>query len=168
MSLFDDDILDVKPRSPSKPKSDESCDIFEPSVYTTPEEKYRIDYIRSITAKITAEIDASLVPEEAPEGEEPGGDLVVTGKDPEKHLKFTFKYLRGPRGFNGSVDNFVVLSEVEYARLPVKDPNKFYYTYDGTETPGYVEENVLVVGDEVDNYVLITANAQVENNILTI
>jgi hypothetical protein len=168
MKLFDDSE-DVKPRSTSKSNGGESCDIFEPSVYTTPEEKYRIDYIKSITAKITAEIDAHLLAEEAPEGEEPGGDLFVTGKDPEKHLLFTFKYLRGPRGFNGSVDNFVVLSEAEYARLAVKDPNKFYYTYDSNASPGFVEDEVLILeADTVDNMVLLTTNGTVENHILTI
>lgn len=164
MSVFDDD---VRPRARVKPKtSAENCDVFEPSSYTPDNSKYRADYIRSITAKITAELDASLLALEAPDDDEPSGELVVTGDDPVKHLKFILKYLRGPRGFNGSVDNFVVLTEAEYQRLKVKDPNKFYYTYEdeggGTD---YVEGAVLFTNGSVDEKILHTEN-NIENHIL--
>lgn len=166
MSLFDDEI---KPRNTNKsPQSGNNCDIFEPSVYTPEESKYRADYIKRITAKITAALDASLLSEEVPEGEEPSFELEVTGKDPEKHFKFTVKYLRGPRGFRGSLENFVVLSEGEYERLRVKDPNVFYFTYEGEDTPGYVENNVLItMNDVIEDNVLITSGT-IEDNILTI
>jgi hypothetical protein len=166
MSLFDED---VKPRNGGKsPQSGNNCDIFEPSVYTPEESKYRADYIKRITARITAELDGILATEEPPDGELPVFDLVVTGKDPEKHLKFTAKYLRGPRGFRGSLENFVVLSEGEYERLKVKDPNVFYFTYEGEDTPGYVEDNVLItMNDVIEDNVLITSGT-IEDNILTI
>lgn len=164
MKTFDDE--EVRPRTTKKsPQSGNNCDIFEPSVYTPDESKYRADYIKKITAKITAELDATLLAEEAPEDEEPSGELQVTGKDPEKHLKLILKYLRGPRGFNGSVDNFVVLSEAEYERLKVKDPNKFYFTYEGEGSQSYIEDGVLITSDTVENNVLITTNT-IENNIL--
>lgn len=154
MSVFDEE---VKPGNPNKPiPSANNCDIFEPSTYVPESAKYRADYIKRITAKVTAVLDATLATAELPDGEEPSFELEVTGIDPEKNLKFTAKYLRGPRGFNGSVDNFVVLSETEYERLSVKDPNKFYYTYDGTETPGYIENGILIIGDVVENHILIT------------
>lgn len=166
MSLFDEE---VKPRNGGKsPQSGNNCDIFEPSVYTPEESKYRADYIKRITARITAELDGILATEEAPDGEVPVFDLVVTGQDPEKHLKFTAKYLRGPRGFRGSLENFVVLSEGEYERLKVKDPNVFYFTYEGEDTPGYVEDNVLItINDVIEDNVLITSGT-IEDNILTI
>jgi hypothetical protein len=166
MSLFDED---VKPRNGGKsPQSGNNCDIFEPSVYTPEESKYRADYIKRITARITAELDGILATEEPPDGELPVFDLVVTGKDPEKHLKFTAKYLRGPRGFRGSLENFVVLSEGEYERLKVKDPNVFYFTYEGEDTPGYVEDNVLItMNDVIEDNVLVTSGT-IEDNILTI
>lgn len=168
MSLFDNDDKEVKPRSTGSSKqSANNCDIFEPSVYTPDESKFRIDYIKRITAKITAELDAALATAELPDGEEPSFELEVSGIDPEKHLKFIAKYLRGPRGFNGSLDNFVVLTEAEYERLHVKDPNKFYYTYEGEESQGYIENMVLVTTDFVDDHILVTTG-QITNNVLTI
>lgn len=165
MSVFDDE---VKPRRPGKPEqSGNNCDIFEPSNYVPESSKYRAEYIKRITAKMTAELDAELLAEEVPEGEEPSLELEVTGEDPEKHFKFIAKYLRGPRGYNGSLDNFVVLSEAEYQRLAVKDPNTFYFTYEGNETPGYVEDEVLITSDAVDNCIMITSG-NVDNNILII
>lgn len=166
MKLFEDDI---KPISNCN-QSGNNWDIFDPSVYTPDSSKFRADYIKSITAKVTAELDASLLSEEAPAGSEPSADLQVTGRDPEKHLKFILKYLRGPRGFNGSIDNFVVLSESEYERLRVKDPNKFYFTYEGEGgNPGYVENNVLVVlNDSIENQILVTTSGQINNYILTL
>lgn len=163
MNMFDNN---VEPRTKGKsPQSANNCDIFEPSVYAPEESKYRTDYIKRITAKITAELDASKLADEVPEGEEPSARLEVTGKDPEKHLKFILEYLRGPRGFNGSVDNFVVLSEVEYERLRVKDPNKFYFTYEGEETPAYIENNILNCNGQIDNNILIVSG-EINNNIL--
>ena len=161
----------VVPKRDCKPQtSGNNCDIFEPSVYTPDESKYRADYIKRITAKITAELDAALATEELPDGEEPSFELIVTGKDPVKHLKFIAKYLRGPRGFNGSLDNFVVLTEQEYERLRVKDPNKFYFTYEdeggGGDTQAYVEDMVLITTDFVDDHVLVTTE-QIIDNILT-
>lgn len=168
MSLFDNDDKEVKPRSTGSSKqSANNCDIFEPSVYTPDESKYRIDYIKRITARITAELDNELAVAELPDGEEPSFELQVTGKDPEKHLKFIAKYLRGPRGFNGSLDNFVVLTEEQYERLHVKDPNKFYFTYEGEESQGYVENMVLITTDFVDDHILVTTG-QITNNVLTI
>lgn len=168
MSLFDNDDKEVKPRSTGSSKqSANNCDIFEPSVYTPDESKFRIDYIKRITAKITAELDAALATAELPDGEEPSFELEVSGIDPEKHLKFIAKYLRGPRGFNGSVDNFVVLTEDAYQRLHVKDPNKFYFTYEGEESQGYVENMVLITTDFVDDHILVTTG-QITNNVLTI
>lgn len=165
MSVFDEE---VKPRNPNKPiPSANNCDIFEPSTYVPESAKYRADYIKRITAKISAELDNSLAVAELPDGEEPSFELEVTGIDPEKHLKFTAKYLRGPRGFNGSIDNFVVLTEAEYDRLVVKDPNKFYYTYEGEETPGYIDNMILYTDDIIDNHILITTG-QINNNILII
>ena len=164
MSVFDDD---VRPRSAAKPKTAENCDVFEPSAYTPDNSKFRADYIKKITAKITAELDATLLALEAPEGEEPSGELVVTGDDPAKHLKFVLKYLRGPRGFNGSVDNFVVLTESEYQRLRVKDPNKFYYTYEdgGEGSTDYIEDGTLHTGGSIEDNVLHTEN-NIEDHIL--
>lgn len=127
--------LDKKCRPKSRP-SEDACDIFEPSVYTPNNSKARADYIRKIGAKITADLDASLLAEELPDGEDPSIELIVSGEDPTKHLHFIMKYLRGPRGFNGSVDNFVVLTEEEYDKLRVYDPNKFYYTYEGDGSGG--------------------------------
>lgn len=165
MSVFDEE---VKPRNSKKPiPSSNNCDIFEPSVYVPESSKYRAEYIKRITAKITAELDAALATAELPDGEEPSFELEVSGVDPEKHLKFIAKYLRGPRGFNGSVDNFVVLTEAEYERLRVKDPNKFYFTYEGEESPGYVENMVLITTDFVDDHILVTTG-QIIDNVLTI
>lgn len=166
MNVFDDDD-DVKPKETKSKQSGNNCDIFEPSVYTPDSSKYRADYIKRITAKITAELDASKLAEEVPEGGAPSARLEVTGNDPEKHLKFILEYLRGPRGFNGSVDNFVVLSESEYERLPVKDPNKFYFTYEGEYAPAYIEDEVLYTQEYVNNKILIT-NSHIENHILTL
>lgn len=168
MILFDDDSQEVKPKSSKEPvQTGNNCDIFEPSTYVPESAKYRAEYIKRITAKITAELDAELATAELPDGEEPSFELEVSGIDPEKHLKFIAKYLRGPRGFNGSVDNFVVLTEDAYQRLHVKDPNKFYYTYEGEESQGYVENMVLVTTDLVDNHILVTTG-QITNNVLTI
>lgn len=166
MSVFDEE---VKPKRQNKPaQSGNNCDIFEPSSYVPESSKYRAEYIKRITAKVTAELDAALATEELPNGEEPFFGLEVTGQDPEKHLKFTAKYLRGPRGFKGSLENFVVLSEGEYERLKVKDPNVFYFTYEGEDTPGYVEDNVLItMNDVIEDNVLITSGT-IEDNILTI
>lgn len=164
MNVFDDD---VKPKGTKSKQSGNNCDIFEPSVYTPGSSKYRADYIKRITSKITVELDASKLADEVPEGEAPSVKLEVTGKDPEKHLKFILEYLRGPRGFNGSVDNFVVLSESEYERLPVKDPNKFYFTYEGEYTPSYIEDEVLYTQESVNNKILITSS-HIENHILTL
>lgn len=164
MSLFDED---VKPRNTGKsPQSANNCDIFEPSVYVPDSAKYRAEYIRRITAKVTAELDASLLAEEVPEDEDPSFELEVTGKDPEKHLKFIAKYLRGPRGFAGPLDNFQVMSEAEYQRLRVKDPNKFYFTYEG-EGGGSstIEDNVMITQDSIEDHVLYTTNI-IENNVL--
>lgn len=167
MSLFDDEE-EVKPRNTDKsPQGGNNCDIFEPSVYTPEESKYRADYIKRITAKVTAELDGELATQEAPNGEDPIFDLEVSGKDPEKHLKFTAKYLRGPRGFKGSLKNFVVLSEEEYNRLRVKDPNVFYFTYEGESTPGFVEDNILITNDVVDDNIFVTGGI-IDNNILII
>lgn len=165
MSVFDDD---VRPKSRVKPKTAENCDVFDPSSYTPDGSKYRADYIKRITARITAELDAALLAMEAPEGEEPSGELVVTGDDPVKHLKFVLKYLRGPRGFNGSVDNFVVLTEAEYNRLRVKDPNKFYYTYeDGGGSADYIADNILYSSGSFSENILYS-NYTVENKILNL
>lgn len=165
MSVFDEE---VKPGNPNKPiPSANNCDIFEPSTYVPESAKYRADYIKRITAKITAELDNELAVAELPDGEEPSFELEVTGIDPEKHLKFIAKYLRGPRGFNGSLDNFVVLTEAEYERLHVKDPNKFYFTYESEESPGYVEDMVIITTDFVDDHILVTTG-QITNNVLTI
>ena len=164
MSVFDDDI---KPRGSASKQSGNNCDIFEPSTYTPEQSKYRADYIRRITAKITAELDASLLAEELPDDEDPSLELQVTGKDPEKHLKFIAKYLRGPRGFNGSADNIVVLSEAEYDRLRVKDPNKFYFTYDDSSTPAVIENNVLIAECDIENNVL-SVIGEITNNILIV
>ena len=163
MSVFDEE---VKPKKASRQQSGNNCDIFEPSSYVPESSKYRAEYIKRITARITAELDGLLATQEAPNGEDPVFDLEVTGQDPEKHLKFTAKYLRGPRGFNGSLDNFVVMSEAEYERLKVKDPNKFYFTYEG-EGGGSssIEDNVMITQDSIEDYVLYTANI-VENNVL--
>lgn len=163
MSVFDEE---VKPRNPGKPaQSGNNCDIFEPSSYVPESAKYRAEYIRRITAKITAELEAELATLEAPEGEEPSFELEVTGEDPEKHLKFIAKYLRGPRGFVGSLDNFEVMSEAEYQRLRVKDPNKFYFTYEGEGSSSSIEDNVMITQDSIEDHVLYTANI-VENNVL--
>jgi hypothetical protein len=168
MKIFDDDSQDVKPRNSQEPvQSGNNCDIFEPSTYVPESAKYRAEYIRRITAKITAELDNELATEELPDGEEPSFDLEVSGMDPEKHFKFIAKYLRGPRGFNGNIDNFVVLTEAEYDRLVVKDPNKFYFTYEGEESQGYVENMVLITTDFVNDHILVTTG-QINNNILTI
>ena len=159
----------IRPRREGRSaQSGNNCDIFDPSVYTPDNSKYRADYIKRITAKITAELDAALAMEEAPDDENPSFELEVSGRDPEKHLKFIAKYLRGPRGFNGSVDNFVVLTELEYERLRVKDPNKFYYTYEdeGGGQQSYIDDMVLVTYDFVDDNVLVTLG-EVNNNILT-
>lgn len=166
MSVIDEEI---KPRNTDKQRqSANNCDIFEPSSYVPESSKYRAEYIKRITAKITAALDASLLSEEAPEGEEPSFELEVTGKDPEKNLKFTVKYLRGPRGFRGSLENFVVLSEGEYERLKVKDPNIFYFTYEGEDTPGYVEDNVLVTMNDIIENNILYSSGTIEDNILTI
>lgn len=162
MSLFDDN---VEARVTKSPQSANNCDIFEPSVYAPEDAKYRTNYVKRITAKVTAEMDTEHLAEEAPNDKEPKGYLEVTGKDPEKHLKFVFEYLRGPRGFNGSVDNFVVLSEAEYDRLKVKDPNKFYFTYESESTPAQIEDGVLITQDTIENHILITSNS-IENKIL--
>ena len=164
MNIFDEDI---KPRDGDRKQSANNCDIFDPATYTPESSKYRAEYIKRITAKITAELDASKLSDEVPEGRAPSLKLEVTGKDPEKHLKFIVEYLRGPRGFNGSVDNFVVISESEYERLPVKDPNKFYFTYEGEYTPAYIEDEVLYTQESVDNSILITSS-HIENHILTL
>jgi acylphosphatase len=67
--------------------------------------------------------------------------------------------LRGPAG---SVDNLVVLTEEEYQNLPYKDPNKFYFTYDGHgDLFVYVNERMLGINShasvsgsqlEISNY----------------
>lgn len=164
MSVFDEE---VKPRNPGKPaQSGNNCDIFEPSSYVPESAKYRAEYIKRITAKITAELEAELATLEAPEGEEPFFDLEVTGQDPEKHLKFIAKYLRGPRGFNGSLDNFVVMSEAEYQRLKVKDPNKFYFTYEGEASQDYIENQTLFTSDFVEDHVLVTTKQISENTLI--
>lgn len=165
MNTFDNN---VEPRTKGKsPQSANNCDIFEPSVYTPEESKYRAEYIKRITAKITAELDASLLAEELPDDKDPSLDLEVTGKDPEKHFKFIAKYLRGPRGFNGSADNIVVLSEAEYDRLRVKDPNKFYFTYDDSSIPAIIENNILIAECDIDNNIL-SITGEITNNILIV
>lgn len=167
MAVFDEDI---KPKV-TRRVPQEDCEIFEPSTYTPEAAKFRAEYIKRITAKITAELEATLIAMEAPEGEEPTIELQVTGQDPEKHLKFIAKYLRGPRGFNGSLDNFVVMSEADYQKLKVKDPNMFYFTYeDGGETPSYEEldlENHSVNGAIVDMNTMYSEGI-INNNILNI
>lgn len=169
MNLFDDDNIKPKPKGQKSPQSGNNCDIFEPSVYEPDNSKFRADYINNIIPEITAELDDSLIGEEVEEGvNEPGMDLEVSGSKTKRHFKFKPKYLRGPRGpqgFNGSVDNFVVLSETEYSRLRVKDPNKFYYVYEGSDSVGYIEDGVFITGDPIIDGVLVT-NKVIQDKVL--
>lgn len=85
---------------------------------------------------------------------------------------------RGPQGFNGSIDNFVVLTEYEYSRLTEIDPNKFYFTYEGEgptppepPTPTgdiYIDiENHIIVGAIINESTFITEGI-ISNNTLNI
>lgn len=71
--------------------------------------------------------------------------------------------LQGPpgiRGYNGTIENFVVLTENEYKALVYKDPYKFYFTYEDDDQPepsdfvAYVEGTTLVISAGVDGAVL--------------
>lgn len=165
MNIFDEN--DIKPIAKNTKQSSDgnNCDIFEPSVYEPDHSKFRANYIKSITPKITAEVDNTLIDEEAQLGDEPAMDLEVSGTETKRHFKFIPKHLRGPRGFNGSVDNFVVLSESEYSRLKVKDPNKFYFIYENEESADYIEDGVLMTTDSVVDGILVT-NKTIQNKIL--
>lgn len=44
-----------------------------------------------------------------------------------------------------NIDNIVVLTEEEYESLNVKDPLKFYYTYEDEENKAYIEGNKLIL-----------------------
>lgn len=165
MSLFDDDNIIIHQKLQQSEVQD--CDIFDPSIYTPDSSKYRAEYIKSITAKMKMLIDTSLLNEEAPEGEQGDVELITEGEDPEKIFTLIFKYLKGERGFNGSVDNFVVLSESQYNNLRVKDPNKFYYVYEDEEPSEdeHIEGNILY--GEVENNIYLTKGT-ITNNILKI
>lgn len=172
MKIFEDEILEkntiVSPQNKSfSPQSGNNFDIFDPAILSPEMQKYRAEYIKRITAKISAELDASLLGEEAPDGEEPTGELITFGVDPEKHFKLILKYLRGPRGFNGSADNLVVLSEAEYSRIKIKDPNKFYFTYEGDISNDYISGMVLFTESNVEQKIFLTDN-NITNKILNI
>lgn len=71
--------------------------------------------------------------------------------------------LQGPpgiRGYNGTIENFVVLTQAQYDALDYKDPYKFYFTYEDEDQPqpsefvAYVEENTLIITATVENGVL--------------
>lgn len=71
--------------------------------------------------------------------------------------------LQGPpgiRGYNGTIENFVVLTQAQYDALDYKDPYKFYFTYEEEDQPqpsefvAYVEENTLIITATVENGVL--------------
>lgn len=77
----------------------------------------------------------------------------------------------GPRGYNGTIENFVVLSEAEYKALPFKDPYKFYFTYEEedivpiTDFIAYVDGDVLVINSAViDGTVLGLSSSQASYN----
>jgi hypothetical protein len=67
---------------------------------------------------------------------------------------------RGIQGYNGTIDNFVVLSQAEYDALDYVDPNKFYFTYEEDEqTPtgdfyAYVLEHILHIYATASNHIL--------------
>lgn len=85
---------------------------------------------------------------------------------------------RGPQGFNGSIDNFVVLTEYEYSQLTEIDPNKFYFTYEGeAPTPPepptptgniYIDvENHIIIGAVINETTFVTEGT-INNNTLNI
>lgn len=85
---------------------------------------------------------------------------------------------RGPQGFDGSIDNFVVLTEYEYSRLTEIDPNKFYFTYEGEgptppepPTPTgdvYIDvENHIIIGAIINETTFVTEGI-ISNNILNV
>ena len=101
--------------------------------------------------------------------------------DPFRYEDFTreqLEGLRGPRGFNGSVLNFVVLTEEEYNNiLPIDlDPEKFYYIYEDTQpTPGefyaYVEGDILYISADFldpETMSINPGNTSVSDDILTL
>ena len=166
MNIFDDDNIKPIPKGSKSPQSGNNCDIFEPSVYEPDGSKFRADYIKEITPEITAELDDSHIGDEVVQDvAEPAMELEVKGTLTKRHFKFIPKRLRGPRGFNGSVDNFVVLSETEFARLTVKDPNKFYYIYEDETSTGTIQNGVLITTDSIVDKVLITSKP-IENKVL--
>lgn len=170
-NIFDDDEL-FEINQEREKIAPNNCDIFDPSVYVPENSKQRAEYIHKITAKMHMIIDTLLLNEECPPGENPDVILQEFGQDPEKTFKLIFKYLKGERGNNGSIDNFVVLTESEYARLQNKDPNKFYFTYESDdpvppEPGGRIENNTLIVEGTISNNI-ITINGSFNNNVLNL
>lgn len=71
--------------------------------------------------------------------------------------------LQGPpgiRGYNGTIENFVVLSESDYNALTYKDPYKFYFTYEDEDIIpvegfiAYVEGTELIITATVNGQAL--------------
>ncbi len=82
----------------------------------------------------------------------------------------------GIRGYNGTIENFVVLTEAEYRALEYKDPYKFYFTYEDEDVPpiyeftAYVDGTTLVITADVEeNTISINpAYASYDDNMLSI
>lgn len=74
--------------------------------------------------------------------------------------------LQGPpgiRGYNGTIENFVVLSESDYKALSYKDPYKFYFTYEEEDITPSTDFMVYVDGD-----VLVINSAGIDGNTLNL
>lgn len=105
MSTFDTN--DIKPRNTKKsPQSGNNCDIFEPSVYTPDNSKYRADYIKNLSAKI-ADVIAYVDEEEGI----PSVDVILTGDPTNRTIEFRFHNLKGASGSDTDVSSIVQLIE---------------------------------------------------------
>jgi len=139
---------------------DEEIELFSSPIYASDSSKYRAEYIKQITAKVTAEVDYSEAGQLPPEGQVPRVEVEATGEDPAKHLKFIFKYLKGDKGDKGdkSVIRLTIREYNELKKHENFDKELWYFVTSNSDAMRYIYagDTLVAKSDKTGNIFPIT------------